>query len=301
MSAIERKEIRNLEQDQRQKLFDAFLKLKESGKYDKYTEWHYVTMMSQAGTEPPGATARNFAHVSPIFLPWHRAYLIRLEQDLRSVSDDSVSIPYWDWTIDSTLPNPAKSMIWNDDYFGSSNTITGKVETGPFNNWKINFTTTIDGRSITINEFLTRRFRTRTERLPFSDEVTKVIENLSDYDIYPWERTPNIYFRPALEFEIHNPVHRWIDGTMRREYSPGDPIFYLHHCNIDRIWAAWQIKHNFYDKYPADGEIRDTNNIRIDGQNRNDKMWPWKEQNDKVLREFLDFRPYYKYDKLPSM
>jgi tyrosinase len=24
--------------------------------------------------------------------------------------------------------------------------------------------------------------------------------------------------------------------------SPNDPVFYLHHCNVDRIWSAWQAR-----------------------------------------------------------
>ena len=35
-----------------------------------------------------------------------------------------------------------------------------------------------------------------------------------------------------------NPV-----GTMATATSPADPIFWLHHSNIDRIWAEWQIQH----------------------------------------------------------
>jgi tyrosinase len=25
--------------------------------------------------------------------------------------------------------------------------------------------------------------------------------------------------------------------------SPGDPVFYLHHCWIDMLWARWQLAH----------------------------------------------------------
>jgi tyrosinase len=25
--------------------------------------------------------------------------------------------------------------------------------------------------------------------------------------------------------------------------SPNDPVFFLHHCNIDRLWAIWQSRH----------------------------------------------------------
>lgn len=46
-------------------------------------------------------------------------------------------------------------------------------------------------------------------------------------------------FQAALE-NIHNPVHRAVGGDMMSASSPADPIFWLHHANIDRIWWNWQ-------------------------------------------------------------
>jgi tyrosinase len=45
-------------------------------------------------------------------------------------------------------------------------------------------------------------------------------------------------FTSSLE-TMHNTVHRWVDGTMRRPGSPRDPMFWLHHANVDRIWTIW--------------------------------------------------------------
>lgn len=42
---------------------------------------------------------------------------------------------------------------------------------------------------------------------------------------------------------IHGAPHNWIGGTMARIDSPADPVFWLHHANIDRIWAQWQALH----------------------------------------------------------
>jgi len=40
---------------------------------------------------------------------------------------------------------------------------------------------------------------------------------------------------------IHNGVHVWVGGTMSFiATAPADPIFWLHHANIDRIWDMWQ-------------------------------------------------------------
>ena len=39
----------------------------------------------------------------------------------------------------------------------------------------------------------------------------------------------------------HNVVHGWVGGTMNDiTVSPADPIFWMHHAEIDRIWSAWQ-------------------------------------------------------------
>lgn len=50
-------------------------------------------------------------------------------------------------------------------------------------------------------------------------------------------------FWPELERSIHNSPHTWVGGVMATEASPGDPVFYLHHCWIDQLWARWQLSH----------------------------------------------------------
>ena len=43
---------------------------------------------------------------------------------------------------------------------------------------------------------------------------------------------------------IHNGVHDWVGGTMSDLLTaPADPIFWMHHANIDRLWAVWQTAH----------------------------------------------------------
>jgi tyrosinase len=39
---------------------------------------------------------------------------------------------------------------------------------------------------------------------------------------------------------IHGSVHIWVGGTMSdASVSPADPVFWLHHANLDRLWWAW--------------------------------------------------------------
>jgi tyrosinase len=57
-------------------------------------------------------------------------------------------------------------------------------------------------------------------------------------------------------FTLHNMVHIWVGGiisqgdprTVRRgtmilPTSPNDPVFFLHHANVDRLWSVWQARH----------------------------------------------------------
>lgn len=47
-------------------------------------------------------------------------------------------------------------------------------------------------------------------------------------------------FEPTVESRPHNPVHNLIGGIMSSiAWSPKDPLFFVHHANIDRLWAAW--------------------------------------------------------------
>ena len=39
---------------------------------------------------------------------------------------------------------------------------------------------------------------------------------------------------------IHGGVHIWVGGTMSdASVSPADPVFWLHHANLDRLWWVW--------------------------------------------------------------
>jgi hypothetical protein len=69
---------------------------------------------------------------------------------------------------------------------------------------------------------------------------------------------------PTLEGPIHNNPHNWVEGVMSTAASPGDPIFYLHHCWIDMLWAQWQLL-NPGAPFVSSGSGRDLN----------DAMAPW--------------------------
>ncbi len=70
--------------------------------------------------------------------------------------------------------------------------------------------------------------------------------------------------------QMHNSIHGWVGGVPGQmsypRYSPFDPIFYLHHCNIDRLWTMWQLD-GHANEYPTTGGNPE--------HNRNDIMYPW--------------------------
>ena len=49
-------------------------------------------------------------------------------------------------------------------------------------------------------------------------------------------------FQRRLE-QVHGYVHEAVGGTMAGPSSPADPLFFLHHANIDRLWTLWQRSH----------------------------------------------------------
>lgn len=74
--------------------------------------------------------------------------------------------------------------------------------------------------------------------LPVAEDLTAVMKRAS---FSPFQAT--------LERTLHAAVHIAVGGdapplgTMATSSSPADPLFWLHHANIDRIWADWQLKH----------------------------------------------------------
>ncbi|MGC2222539.1 MAG: tyrosinase family protein [Methylocella sp.] len=77
----------------------------------------------------------------------------------------------------------------------------------------------------------------------------------------------------TLERTPHNLVHNNIGGWMPSALSPRDPIFFMHHCNIDRIWAVWNSLGNENSTDSLWTEMPFTNNfINVDGSPHSPKV-----------------------------
>ena len=65
----------------------------------------------------------------------------------------------------------------------------------------------------------------------------------------------------ARSENLHNLVHRWVNGNMLDMTSPNDPVFFLHHAAIDRMWSIWQANRTSGPLYEntsgADGHVAD--------------------------------------------
>jgi tyrosinase len=312
---IIRKNVRSLSPKERQNFIDAVKALKSNTKdnklgdnrYDDYVLWHAQTMLIPAGSESPAnSNMRNLAHRGPIFLPWHREFLRRFELDLRK-EVPGVSIPYWDWTFDATLrptagdPAWKQSPVWQEDFMGGNGDPDNDniVMDGPFRDW---ITQEVDMHGHpSMKDRLRRNFANDIPTLPSQIDVYNAFI-FEFYDTPYWDVFSK-GFRNALEGwpngpQLHNRVHVWVGETMLLNTSPNDPVFFLNHCNVDRLWALWQ-DIRFDPGYPGEGMILDRNCQRIDGFNLNDKMRPWREEKDsKTVGDVLDYRELkYLYNK----
>jgi len=135
------------------------------------------------------------------FLPWHRAYLLKLEW-LGQLINPAFFIPYWNW---STAPLGIAA-------------------------WLVPFLPTVKvvGANITVT-----RAPGLPAALPTVAQVNTVLANATYTS-----------FTTALENGPHNSVHGWVGGTMGSiPTAPADPLFWMHHAMVDRVWSIWQVAH----------------------------------------------------------
>jgi tyrosinase len=115
--------------------------------------------------------------------------------------------------------------------------------------------------------YLSRSFGSSAaaQNLPSANDLSQLLI-INQYDIAPWNNTADITqsFRNNLEGwgaskpRLHNQVHVWVGGdtaTMAGGASPNDPVFFLHHANIDRIWAMWQDNNSNHSYLPATAQL----------------------------------------------
>jgi polyphenol oxidase len=153
-------------------------------------------------------------HGSWNFFPWHRAYLYYYERILGSLAGDinHFRLPYWDWENIRTLPasyrspGSAANPLWD----GTRN--AGMAGGG---------------------------------NLPVADGTTARINTLNlltDFASFGG----NSFSAGAMENNPHGTIHMDVGQSAfpfhdmgNLGYAARDPLFFAHHCNIDKLWSGW--------------------------------------------------------------
>jgi tyrosinase len=186
------------------------------------------------------------AHGAPGFLPWHRAYLLDLERELQAL-DPSVALPYW--RFDRPAPN-----IFTREFLGASddNGTVSFSSSNPLQFWRTDGQPGINRRPL---------FNVNTAPGGMLDE-NGTLSLGSQYRQFV-----------EMEGDPHGLAHTSFGGFLRSaRLAPRDPLFFLLHCNVDRLWAKWQRRFNrFNPSTPASFD----NSSSFVGHRLDDTMWPW--------------------------
>lgn len=154
------------------------------------------------------------AHGVAAFFPWHRMFVMAWENRLRELVAN-VTVPYWDWTTD-----------WSDPLSASIFKLI-PVKTGSNGDCKYR-------RTVPNRHCLTRNYTAKDFTTFYSyNTIERVLKEAGTFEQL-WRQ---------LEPAPHGIVHAAIGGVggdMTQMHSPNDPIFWLHHANMDRMWAKWQ-------------------------------------------------------------
>ncbi|KAF2030697.1 monooxygenase [Setomelanomma holmii] len=193
------------------------------------------------------------------FILWHRYFVATYEKALRTECGYTGGQPYWDWSLDadpqaptstrafdSAIFNPDNGFGGNGDYIAptadqnplniTGGTGGGCVQTGPFvpSKFMLHFPTKDCLRRDFIpwimNTFANPKLVQNVLAQPDYTSFARAIENIPSFD------QPN----------IHGSGHFGVGGVLgtigNAANSPGDPLFFLHHGNLDRVLWLWQQK-----------------------------------------------------------
>ena len=208
------------------------------------------------------AAADGEIHQRPAFLPWHRAFILHIERRLQFI-DPSVALPYW--RFDKPSPN-----LFTPDFIGGAPNLVGRVPfsaTNELRNWTVNGTTgvvrvpyfnltTSPAGGAPPSPGLPGGF-------PLIDETATLALGTNFGDFSRMEGSPHGAAHSSFS---NGPINSPPTATQ-------DPIFFLLHCNVDRLWAKWQFNNTLWSAtstaaYSPAGSSREGDAIA-------DTMWPW--------------------------
>jgi tyrosinase len=244
VAATTRKDQAGLSLKEQTAFRNAIVRLVEEGKYLALTQDHMDMSHNMHGTMGEVGLYR--------FLAWHRRYLLELEQELqqadailRPTATEKLGIPYWRWQD----PFPA----WLAGFLPAMDPNSG-LTPPPRKNAPPPPKATAADIDIIVNQF-----SIQNTGLTGENDYTKFT-----YGIEGWGKRPNGTGLPA-----HNHGHSWIGGIMNNtRTSPTDPMFWMHHAEIDRLWQIWR-------------QANPTPALLLTGSDR--IMDPWSESYDDLI------------------
>lgn len=281
--------------DLRSRYVAAVLKMKGDGIYQIFVDWHADRAVGAVAHDNVSFLAWHRIYIRLFEIELQKAdEALQTAADPSFNADNVISLPWWDYpNMDSPKPNKARGRMWRDDFLGPTGTGSNMtVPTGPFranHEWPIQRRAGFDP-DLSATPFsyetrppghLTRRLARSGTRLPSTDEIDHTVNRIATFDNNYFssfltgsgqrpEGSDRKSFRAVLEgfaktgavkskkeSQMHNGTHVWVGGMMGfTPPAPNDPVFWLHHCNIDRLWAQWQIRHpSLVDQWPSNTQI----------------------------------------------
>ena len=165
--------------------------------YDTFQYLHYRT---SHGTVDQ-CQGINFAHGGAAFPTWHRRYMLWIERELRTISNDpSFTLPYWDWIDDENC------TVCTNDLVGAVNRTGNDTleKESPFAEWDTRCAA--EDRCGTCDPTISSGPILRAENsgpLPTSEKIETMLKN-DIYDVFD-SSVPPRGFREDLEIP-HNQV-----------------------------------------------------------------------------------------------
>lgn len=216
-----RKSAAKLSATQLRALRDGFAAIQ--GLRDSRGFWHWAAKHGAPGYDCEHTRGTQF---DSLFLPWHRAYLYRLELALQT-QDLGSTLPWWDWAA-SRAGGGIPEAFAVKRVGGKPNPLAGsdlpRLANAPAG-WPRK----------------TSRQPGPRQSLPRRDQIEWVLA-LPQFDDFSLQ----------LEQQLHNTIHGWVGGTMSMVATAAyDPIFWAHHTMVDRLWAIWQVKHSSFGPRPG--------------------------------------------------
>lgn len=206
-------------------------------------------------------------HNGWFFLPWHRMFLYWHERILaKLLGDDTFALPFWAYDNQETKEPTASTMPLGYAKEGSSLWDVNRNECAAPPN-----VADLDTRGRGCTNLTSEFLRTRNNRLMYINAgIGAPLPSLlfgMPYRFGDWGAvSPG-----TLEDQPHGPVHAWVgnqnaqpplnpfDDMGNFGKAAGDPIFYTHHSNMDRLWTLWNTK--FMDgkrAFPMDSDFNNS-------------------------------------------